>query len=363
MTSYLTPFVDGQPVDLGRLRRKQVLKFGKVRTNDGTELDINHDLANACVEAYKDGAFDQVPFVLANSDNQHTSAPERFRGEIKGFEVTADGLDMLMEPSASGDALLDENPRLGVSARIVPNYTRSDGKTFKAAIEHVAGTLNPVVTGMRPWQAVNLSSTDTGQVIDLSTEEYQMPDETKTDPETTEQVVVDDAAADQIVNKLDEESLAALKALLEADDDEGDSEEEPEPALASVGADLSSEAKAAIDLANSNAQAAVDRAAALELQLANERADREADAYKAAGVPPAMVDLARPALATTGQVIDLSNGQTTDSVAIIRGLLNESRGRIDLSREHGHTDLSVEAKKQHDDLMAAWDKDFPQLKK
>lgn len=380
MTSILTPVIDSDAIDLGRLWRKQVLKFGQIRTNDGRMLDINADLANEAVRAYTEGAFDQTPFQLCDGNNAHNSDPERFRGEVKGFEVTGDGLDMLMEPSAKGAELLKENPRLGVSARIVPDYTRSDGKKFAAAIEHVAGTLNPVVTGMRPWQAVSLSSTDTGQVIDLTREEYVMADPTTEQtqqapavqdaaagtqttaaaaPAETTAPVVDEQAATAIADKLSEEDIAAIAALLQEDDTE-ESETEEEPAMAT--ANLSAQAQAAIDLANTTAQAAQDRTAALEVQLANERADREAANYLTAGVPPAMVNLARPALSMQGQAIDLSNGSKTDSGAIIRGLLDAAKGTIDLSGEKGHGDMSADDKQKHESLMAQWAKDsWPEL--
>lgn len=367
MTSILTPIVDSDAIDLGRLWRKQVLKFGKIRTNDGRELDINADLAKEAARAYTEGAFDQTPFVIADGENKHNSDPERYRGQVAGFEVTADGLDMLMDPSSKGAELLRENPNLGVSARIVPNYTRSDGKQFAVAIEHVAGTLNPVVTGMRPWQAVSLSTTDTGQVIDLTQEEYVMPEQNTTEQapapvveekatETAAQPVVEETAAAAIADKLSEEDVAAIAALLA----DNDSETEETPVLET--ANLSAEAQAAIDLARTEARDAKRESADIRQQLANERADREADAYLAAGVPPADVNLARPALSRAGDVFDLSNGEKTDSGAIIRGLLDSRKGTVDLSAEKGHGDMTATEKAEHDALMEQWANDsFPEL--
>jgi hypothetical protein len=382
MTTYLTPFVDGAAIDLGKRWRKQILKFGKIRTNDGGELDINRDLANDVVEAYKEGAFDQVPFVLVNGDNSHPDGdsknrykPENFRGDIKSLEVTDDGVDMIMDPSPKGADLLRENPQLGVSARIRPNYERSDGKRFRAVIEHVAGTLSPVLTGMRPWAAADLSSTDDGDVIDLSDKEYQMPEATKTnDAKSTDPLdKFIDGLSDEDLRKLADQELTdeekeLLRGVEESDDTtEGDDAEDTDDTTAvteqqPVTANLSREAQAAIDLARSDAQSARQESAAIRQQLADEKAEREADAYIAAGVPPVMVNLALPALAKTGQVIDLSDGKKTDTGAIIRGLLNESKGRVDLSREKGHTDLSAEEKEEHEQRMGSWiSRSFPEL--
>jgi hypothetical protein len=65
------------------------------------------------------------------------------------------------------ERVLTENPGLGISARIVEDYARSDGQFFPAAIQHVLGTLDPRIPELGPWQLVEASN-DGSIVIDLS---------------------------------------------------------------------------------------------------------------------------------------------------------------------------------------------------
>ena len=64
--------------------------------------------------------------------------------------------------------MLTANPKLGVSARIVEDYARSDGRHFPAAIQHVLGTLDPRIPGLGAWQAIEAASPVPDTVIDLS---------------------------------------------------------------------------------------------------------------------------------------------------------------------------------------------------
>lgn len=374
MTTVLTPTVVSDLAKVGPgLWRKQILRLGNL-IHPTTKQEVRLDEARFAelMQAFDEHARDQTPFVFVDEKNRHpdTGHPEQFEGELVSLSREGDGLDGVFRLSPKAEAQVKRNPRLGVSARLIEAYERSDGKRWPAVIEHVAATLDPVATGLGPWAAVNLSKTETdGEVIDLSTKEFDMAEE---DTEKKTDAVVDEAAATALVDKLSDADLEKIAALLleqgaansAADDDtdedaDADADESAElvsPELVS----LSNEARTAIDLARSEAKDAQDRTAALEVQLANERADREADAYRAAGVPPAMVNLARPALASTGQTIDLSNGQSTDSGAIIRGLLNEARGTVDLSKEKGHGDITAEDKQRTEALQAAWDNDFPE---
>ena len=160
-TALQTPYrrKDAQRVG-ARMFRKQVLPVGQVAYR-GRTLDFTRDYLTELARNFNAGAADQVPFLLADAQNQHHSLPERFRGEVKGVEVEADGLYALIETSEEGSRLLADNPRLGVSARI-----RGD-----KVLEHVLGTLDPVVTGMKPWEAIELSS-GSAPVIDLTAASY-----------------------------------------------------------------------------------------------------------------------------------------------------------------------------------------------
>jgi hypothetical protein len=174
MTSaVLTPFTSADAVELGnRLWRRQILPVGDVHYK-GRVLKFTKDYLGKLARAFRDGAYAQVPFQLADHENRHTNDPERTRGEITDMEVRDDGLWVTAELSERGDALLRENPKLGVSARIVEGYDRADGKFFPAAVQHVLGTLDPRISWMGgAWQAIEAASPEPESVLDLSAEQF-----------------------------------------------------------------------------------------------------------------------------------------------------------------------------------------------
>ena len=118
--------------------------------------------------AFTDRAYDQVAFQLADAGNTHTNDPERFRGDIVAMDAEEDGLWLTVSPTAAGEKVLKENPQLGVSARIVEDYARSDGRRFPAAIQHVLGTLDPRIPGLGPWEAIEAATPEPDEVVDLS---------------------------------------------------------------------------------------------------------------------------------------------------------------------------------------------------
>jgi len=163
------------PVDLSiaektgrRTFRKQILKKGTINYQ-GTRVDFDDDFLSDCVEAFKNGAYDQVPFVLATPDNAHNMDPERYRGEIVDMELTDDGIDAIIETTKSGAKAIEDNPKLGVSARIVQGLAKVDGRSFPRAIQHVLATMDPRLTGMQPWQPVDLAMySGDDEVLDLT---------------------------------------------------------------------------------------------------------------------------------------------------------------------------------------------------
>jgi hypothetical protein len=168
-TAVITPPSWGSPaIELGnRVWAKRLLPVGEIEYK-GRTLKFTRDYLDGLVRAFQDQAYDQVAFQLADSANTHTNDPERFRGEIVDMQARDDGLWLYLNPTEAGDRVLRDNPNLGVSARIVEQYQRADGKFYPAAIQHVLGTLDPRVTGLGPWQAVEMSN-DAAMVIDLST--------------------------------------------------------------------------------------------------------------------------------------------------------------------------------------------------
>ena len=110
----------------------------------GRTLRFTAGYLRGLLDAFRSRAYDQVPFQLADAQNTHTNDPERTRGEIVDMDVDGDGLYVTVAATDAGARVLQDNPRLGVSARIVEDYARSDGQHYAAAVQHVLGTLDPV---------------------------------------------------------------------------------------------------------------------------------------------------------------------------------------------------------------------------
>lgn len=78
------------------------------------------------------------------------------------------GLYVTAELTERGQRTLADNPYLGVSARIVEQYARSDGKFYPAAIQHVLCTLDPRIPGLGAWEPVAELANSSAVTIDLS---------------------------------------------------------------------------------------------------------------------------------------------------------------------------------------------------
>lgn len=351
MTAILAPLDEHPAVELAktsRLFRKQVLRVGSIDYK-GRRIDFTPDYLDGLVTAYQQKAFDSVPLVFAGPDNTHTQDVERIRGEVIGLERDGDRLDAIVRASSDeAAALLRDNPNIGVSVRIEQPIQRADGHTWGAAIQHVLATANPRLTGMAPWRPVDLA-TETGDLLDLSTLDFADLGGAAT-TETQEDNVPDQAV-------FTDEEIARLRALLTADDkpaddsdDDGyqmpsdeelaaiataaldDDTDEREPLAA--GAELSNEAREALELAQS-------RLDAQEIELARLRAERDSARYERErdelaeryGIPPRITDLAKPLLCGN-PVVELANGGSVDAAEIIRTVLKavgEQVKMVDLS--------------------------------
>jgi hypothetical protein len=358
----LTPLTHDLATRVGpRLFRKQLLPLGSL-TYEGRRLDFTTDYLASLAASFRDRAYDSVKFLLAGDDNRHTLDPERMRGTLRGLQVTPEGLDGILELSDDAAALVDEHPDLGVSVRIVEGLEKADGRKFPAAINHVLGTLDPKVTGMRPWQAVDLSN-DTTPTVDLTgatfttQKEPLMPDTaealreqiaglgdderaallaslaeltaTVTDPAaatsttTAATTTVTEPKLNAAEPLTDEQLAAAVAKLLE--------EEPAATELAGAGAALSTEAQAAIDLANAAREE--DRKALDEVRtdLAASHWREEKQRLLQAGVPKVVLDLAEPVLSLPAGVIDLSNSTGPDPIDALRKVVDACKGTVDLS--------------------------------
>jgi hypothetical protein len=120
------------------------------------------------------------------------------------MQVRGDGLYCLAQVTERGERVLAENPRLGVSARIVEQYNRADGKYYPAAIQHVLGTLDPRIPALGAWEPTDLAN-DATMIIDLSQASFagDTPPDTDTDELTDQELA-------ELIDALDDEDLAEL---------------------------------------------------------------------------------------------------------------------------------------------------------
>lgn len=413
-TVLLSPVNRGNAVELGRKTfKKQILKKGSL-DYEGRRIDFDDRYLTDLANAFKEGAFDAVPFQLADAGNAHTNDPERTRGEVIGLEVTPDGLDAIVELTDDGAQVVENNPKLGVSARIIEGVKHAmGGQAWPRAIQHVLGTLDPRVTGMRPWEAIQLAADATGEtVVDLTDATYidDVGDTTGVAPAapsaahdtaststgstdtTHEEGAVPDvkdqkpgaqpdvtgSEADQLTDEELEQILAEVEAEFDTaatgdtdpdgpgqDDPDAENDDEEDDGEETVDGDEGAEESLAA-LANDGSQGeAIELANAqlreTRIELARLRDESDENAYtrerdalaRECGIPPRIVDMAKPLLKGDSHVISLANGDEVDAGAIVRQVFTELGNTIkalDLSAELGH---QVDLAKSEQERQAA----------
>lgn len=355
VAALLTPWTRGQAVELGNQRwEKRVLPVGSIDYM-GRTLNFTPEYLAGLEQAFRSGAYDYVPFQLADHDNRHTNAVERFGGTIIDMRAKPDGLYVVLDPTPSGEKVLKENPYLGVSARIVEQYSRADGQFYPAAVQHVLGTHDPRITGLGPWQAIEASNTPQ-LVIDLTGasftgEEVPMPDlNDRQQANLSKLLNMDPAALDRLVSGQpapqaqtdDQLSDQELADLIDAMDDEDlaalESEFYAETGAGTQATGLSYEAQMAIDLANARAEETERQLGVFQGELDRQRFEAEKRQLADLGVPPYITELARPLLQGTGHTVDLANGSRVDAGSVMRKVLGEyakMAGMLDLGVELG----------------------------
>jgi hypothetical protein len=361
MTSaVLTPFVRGAATQQpgGRLWRKKVLPVGDIEYK-GRTLSFTRSYNDQLAAAYQSGAYDQVPFQLADHANTHTNDPERFRGDVISVDSLDDGLYIMLAPTDEGEKTLLTNPRLGVSARIVEDYARSDGKHYPAAIQHVLGTLDPRIPGLGAWEAIEASN-QPETIIDLTGATFAGQEGNTDMPELTDQerqarlaklLEVPADQWDKLVaqltapaapaagtgtgtgtttppatadDQLTAEELAELEAAAAELDALGLLEDEED--LAGAGAPataLSNTDRMAIEMANVQAEETARQLRVVTDELDAQRFDAEKKRLAGNGIPPYITELARPFLEGSGRTIELSNGTAVDGGQVMRKVLDE----------------------------------------
>lgn len=324
-----------------RLWRRAVLKTGHI-SKGGVELDVDRPLLETLAANFKAGAKDQVPFVLVDRLNRHTEAPDRVRGELLDLQVTNDDrLEATFAMSPRGDALLEENPRLGASVSFIDRFQRADGRDYGPTLLHVAGTTDPEIAQLGDWARADLSA-ETTEVIDLSGPDS--PDvpaagvDSPAEPGGPNPDKEKEAGLMPAPAPLTDDELATLRALLARVDttdqpdpapaDEPDAvlddtdeilDEVDEPELVAAAAEQTE----ALSLANARLDAQQVELAALRHERDQERYTRERDELaREFGIPPRITDLCARWLTGT-RTVQLSSGESADPGADIRRLLRE----------------------------------------
>lgn len=387
MSTILTPLEFAGTAQLERrLFRKKVLPVASIDYN-GRKIDFTREYLKGIVDAFNDGAYDNVPLQFAKDDNGHNNDVERHRGDVVAMSLEDDGLYVTVAATPKGAEVLQSNPRMGISARIVNGYDRSDGKHYPAAMQHILGCNDPRIPGLGVWDSVDSFSNAECDTINLTAESYDEPViETKDIPVAEEKdtglsadeltklraLLSDLSSADADAeeaeaepeaetpsDELTDDELNALIAELE-DEPEAEAEaktEAKEPALA--GTELSNEQNdKTLELANQTAL----ELSQVKAELAETRWKNERQMFiREYGVTPAILDLAAPLMRSEGQTVELSNGESADSASVMRQVLTEF-GKItkvlDLSAElgssaEGEEDLNADAAARRDETTRA----------
>lgn len=369
MTGLLSPLDLGHATPVGpSLWRKQILPRGSIDYK-GRRIDFTGDYLAGLAKAFTDGAYDTVPLVFADEKNRHTMDPTRATGEVVGMEPTGDGLDVIVRADDKAATVLRTNPKVGISARIIESLQRADGRSWPAAIQHALITFDPRITGMRPWQAVSLSS-DEEDVLDLSAYPYAAPGGDDPEEESDMQFSDDETRRlKQLLALMDDDSESDDPAANDADDaasgasdSDGDTaagDDQPtatDAELDALAADLladsapadaadqqprevaaSDDTSSAVELANARYEEMQVQLATVQAELDRKNYENEKDRFTRLGVPPVITELARPLLTGSG-VVELSNGSSVDAGKIARDMLTEFGKQVtllDLSGEIG----------------------------
>lgn len=369
------------------LFRKQILRFGTIeyRAPDGSTRTIkfDRDYGEDLVRAFKDGAYDQVPFQLAGDDNRHNNNPRNTGGEIVGVELSADGsgLDGLLRLWGEGHRAVENNRRLGVSARIIENLSQPDGRTYPRALQHVLGTVDPQVAKMHPWEKVELSNHVEGRCLDLSGYNYgrgEMPNDTQTEdqPQLSEEeltklrgIIADDEALQALAQQLPEGFFSDEGEGPDDDDDEDSEGTEGADDLVTAGTqtDLSGTGGQALELAQQ--QISSQEARIVELTRAQTAANVEVEVerYRGRGLAPAVLEDAKALLAVPTGAVELSNGigDAVDPGEAVRKLLNTvidlaSSGHLLLDSDDEIGSLSGDKSRQteREAMLADWSENY-----
>lgn len=384
-TEVRTPFCESEiQLSAGDLWRKQVLRFDTIwyTGRDGKRRKITFDqkYGKDVIAAFKAGAYPQVPFQIADAENRHNNDPTRTGGEVVGLELSRDGsgVDALLRTWGDGTRVVEQNPKIGVSARILENQPQPDGRVFPRVIQHVLATVDPQMRDMHPWEkvrSVDLSNEGAApEVLELSGEVYEggntVPEKngvetlelSTTQKERLLQILDDDEAFEALAEELGPDFFAQFEDEdEETSEDEDTEEDEVEPTDLSVHG-----GSEALELAQAQIDSQGQQLLELSTQLRDQRTEADVQGYLRQDLAPAVLEAARPLLAVeSGNALELSTaGERVDPGAVIREVLDTV---IELSRtghlfidstEVGSLEGSEVEKSTRAAMLADWEKNY-----
>jgi hypothetical protein len=312
---------------------KQLIPMGYELDYKGRKLKFDKHYLSNIKTAFEENALgQQTAFQLATDANEHdTDAdklagrhydPKRFQGDVEQLAINNRGLYGKFKLTKDGTKIISDNPRLGVSVSLKEGFKSHDGKTYPVVMRHVLGTLDPKIRDMGDWQKDYIALSETyddksdEEVIDLTAPgatETKQPADTQTPTADGENVTVKKSDYEKMQQDLQEyqDAEKEIESWLEEDDDD-DTVDQAAPVDPKL-----------IELSN---------------QVAASQWEAERDKLLRKGVPVKMLDLATEVMSDgySDYTIQLSNEKTVDSKDLIRKLLHEAEGAIDLSEEQGH---------------------------
>lgn len=379
----LTPYNRGDVQLSGKTFRKQILPMRPIQYH-GRTLEFDRQYLNDLVDNFEKKAFPQVPFQLADKDNNHTNDPERTRGSLVQLEAADDGLYGTFELTDAGAEVVQNNPNLGVSARIIENLDRED-EYYNRALQHVLGTVDPHVKDMRPWEAASLTAdSSVDQTIDLVDGQYTQQ-EAHTMPKTNHKssdtgqetgqegdkvtVELSQTEHERLLEMLsDYEKAAEFSGSL--NDSGGEGEEDPEPVPASKPA-----AKKAPATKTQQREATLTRdsdpkvtelanqVTQLNRELNESKITAELEQMQRYGIAPAIIEAARPLLEVQ-QPVELNRGgqldvtdQTRKLLSTVIKLARKGEAYVELDSEDGQYVGSDSVQARREELLKAWEND------
>jgi hypothetical protein len=328
---------------------KQLIPMNYSLDYKGRKLKFDETYLRNIKKAFEENALgQQTAFQLANDDNEHDTAedraagrhfdPKRYNGEVSRLAINNRGLFGRFKLTKEGTKLIDDNKKLGVSVSLRENYPSHNGQTYPVVMRHVLGTLDPKIRNMDAWQkeVIALTNDKDEEVIDLTT--AAQPADTDTPPGDGENVSVSKAEYERMQSELKEykDAESQIESWLEEEDDN----ESDETSL-------------------SNQPQVDPQIIALSNKVAKSEWNAERANLMRAGVPGAMLDLATPVMEDGygAYDIELSNNETVDSKDLIRKILNEAKGYVDLAEEQGHS-LSKEERDAETNAYNDFEKSF-----